>query len=74
MSVPIAYIAVILIWSTTPLGIQWSGVDGSFAFGVALRMGIGLIALLIGTELNSEPISKNVWLGTNLIISGLAIK
>lgn len=46
MSVPIAYIAVILIWSTTPLGIQWSGVDGGFAFGVALRMGIGLIALL----------------------------
>ena len=25
MSVPAAYIAVILIWSTTPLAIQWSG-------------------------------------------------
>ncbi len=46
MSVPIAYITVIIIWSTTPLGIQWSGIDGNFAFGVASRMCIGLLALL----------------------------
>lgn len=25
MSVPAAYLGVILIWSTTPLAIQWSG-------------------------------------------------
>ncbi|HHO59549.1 MAG TPA: DMT family transporter [Thiotrichales bacterium] len=46
MSVPVAYLAVIIIWSTTPLGIQWSGENGNFAFGVALRMGLGLLALL----------------------------
>jgi len=46
VSVPIAYIAIIIIWSTTPLGIQWSGEHGHFAFGVAMRMSIGLIALL----------------------------
>ena len=47
MSVPAAYIIVILIWSTTPLGIQWSGVEVGYEFGVALRMIIGLFALMI---------------------------
>lgn len=47
MSVPISYLSVILIWSTTPLAIQWSGNDVGFQFGVAARMSIGLIALLV---------------------------
>lgn len=47
MSVPLSYISVILIWSTTPLAIQWSGNDVGFQFGVATRMSIGLIALLL---------------------------
>ena len=46
MSVPISYLSVILIWSTTPLAIQWSGNDVGFQFGVATRMLIGLIALV----------------------------
>ncbi len=46
MSVPISYLTVILIWSTTPLAIQWSGHDVGFQFGVAARMTIGLVALL----------------------------
>ncbi len=50
MKVLSAYITVIIIWSTTPLGIQWSGNDVGFAFGVASRMVIGLIALLIITR------------------------
>ncbi|HEB81810.1 MAG TPA: DMT family transporter [Gammaproteobacteria bacterium] len=45
MSVPISYLSVILIWSTTPLAIQWSGHDVGFQFGVAARMFIGLVAL-----------------------------
>lgn len=51
MSVPISYLSVILIWSTTPLAIQWSGNDVGFQFGVAARMAIGLIALLILLQL-----------------------
>ena len=47
MSVPISYISVILIWSTTPLAIQWSGDDVGFQFGVAARMLVGLAALLV---------------------------
>jgi len=47
MSVPISYMSVILIWSTTPLAIQWSGDDVGFQFGVAARMLVGLAALLV---------------------------
>lgn len=46
MSVPAAYLGVILIWSTTPLAIQWSGVDGNYLFGLMARMSIGLIVTL----------------------------
>ncbi|MBD3610441.1 MAG: DMT family transporter [Gammaproteobacteria bacterium] len=52
MSIPAAYIGVILIWSTTPLAIKWSGEGAGYLFGVAARMVIGamlcvaLIALL----------------------------
>jgi drug/metabolite transporter (DMT)-like permease len=42
MSVPAAYIGVIIIWSTTPLAIQWSSDSVGFLFGVVLRMLIGL--------------------------------
>lgn len=45
MSVPISYFTVILIWSTTPLAIQWSSDEVGFQFGVAARMFIALIAL-----------------------------
>jgi len=48
MSVPTAYIGIILIWSTTPLAIQWSGDGPGFLFGVTARMFIGaFICLLI---------------------------
>ena len=42
MPVPAAYLAVIAIWSTTPLGIQWSTLGSSFSFAVMARMLIGL--------------------------------
>jgi drug/metabolite transporter (DMT)-like permease len=49
MSVPAAYLGIILIWSTTPLAIQWSTQGGGFAFAVFARMAIGvaLAALLL---------------------------
>ena len=42
MSVPAAYLAVIAIWSTTPLAIQWSTLGSSFSFAVMSRMLLGL--------------------------------
>ena len=53
MSVPAAYLGVILIWSTTPLAIQWSAQGASFSFAVMARMLIGLaicVLLLFATR------------------------
>jgi drug/metabolite transporter (DMT)-like permease len=47
MSVPAAYIGVLLIWSTTPLAIQWSGQGVGYLFGVTSRMVLGVILALI---------------------------
>ncbi len=41
MSVPAAYLGVIIIWSTTPLAIKWSSEGAGFLFGVTSRMVIG---------------------------------
>jgi drug/metabolite transporter (DMT)-like permease len=41
MSVPAAYLGVILIWSTTPLAVKWSGDGPGFLFGATGRMLIG---------------------------------
>ena len=43
MPVPVAYLAIILIWSTTPLTIQWSTQGVDFALAVLGRMSIGLV-------------------------------
>jgi len=47
MSVPAAFTGVILIWSTTPLAIQWSSEGGGFLFAVTARMVLGLIFCLL---------------------------
>lgn len=46
MSVPAAYLGIILIWSTTPLAIKWSGEDVGFLFGVTGRMLLGAVLCL----------------------------
>ena len=43
MSVPAAYMGIILIWSTTPLAIQWSSESGGFIFAVTARMCVALV-------------------------------
>jgi drug/metabolite transporter (DMT)-like permease len=47
VSVPAAYLGVILIWSTTPLAIQWSAQGASFSFAVMARMLIGWAVCLL---------------------------
>ncbi len=73
MSVPAAYFGVILIWSTTPLAIQWSAQGASFSFAVMARMLIGLaICLLLlrvtRTAFPFTPIARRLY-----AISGLSI-
>ncbi|MHB1246138.1 MAG: DMT family transporter [Sulfuriferula sp.] len=47
MSIPAAYLGVILIWSTTPLAIQWSGTGTDFIFPLLVRMLIGLVVCVM---------------------------
>jgi drug/metabolite transporter (DMT)-like permease len=47
VSVPAAYLGVIIIWSTTPLAIKWSGEGPGFLFGVTARMVISVIVCLV---------------------------
>jgi drug/metabolite transporter (DMT)-like permease len=46
MSVPTAYLGVIIIWSTTPLAIKWSGETG-ILLGVTGRMVLGAVLCLV---------------------------
>lgn len=39
--ISLAYLGVIVVWSTTPLGIQWSTLGSSYTFAVMTRMLIG---------------------------------
>ncbi|MGD8560197.1 MAG: DMT family transporter [Gammaproteobacteria bacterium] len=43
LPVPVAFLAVILIWSTTPLAIQWSSEGWGYLFGVTGRMVLGAL-------------------------------
>jgi len=46
MSVPAAFLGVVLIWSTTPLAIQWSSEGWGYLFGVSGRMVLGALVCL----------------------------
>lgn len=47
MSVPAAYLTIILIWSTTPLAIQWSTDGNGFLFALLARMTVGVVLCLL---------------------------
>ncbi|OYY74485.1 MAG: hypothetical protein B7Y40_04960 [Gammaproteobacteria bacterium 28-57-27] len=70
-----AYAAVVLIWATTPLGIQWSGAEGGFLFGVTARMVLGaLVALpvlwLLGQRISFAPRALMAYAAGSLAIFG----
>lgn len=46
MSVPAAYLAVVMIWSTTPLAVKWSGEGPGFLFGALGRMMLATLLCL----------------------------
>ncbi|MFD2111893.1 DMT family transporter [Thiorhodococcus fuscus] len=54
MSVPAAFLGVVLIWATTPLAIKWSSESGGFLFGVTARMLIGVFVCLVLVALMSR--------------------
>ncbi len=54
MSVPAAFLGVVLIWATTPLAIKWSSEGAGFLFGVASRMVLGVVVCLLLVALVSR--------------------
>ena len=73
MSVPAAYLTVIMIWSTTPLAIQWSGIGVGYEFGVAARMLISLIALMLIVRLSGLPLPWNSHARRVYLVGGVSI-
>lgn len=69
MKVTLAYITVVLIWSTTPLAIKWSVNGPGFLFGVSSRMTIGAICVLLYLAITRQPLPWN----RNAVRSYLAV-
>jgi drug/metabolite transporter (DMT)-like permease len=59
MRVIAAYLGVILLWSTTPLAIKWSGEGPGYLFGVAARMSIGLLGVLLVMTITRTPLRRD---------------
>lgn len=47
MKVVLVYLSVVLLWSTTPLAIKWSGDSFSFIAGVSLRMALAFAIIFV---------------------------
>lgn len=73
MSLPAAFVSVILIWSTTPLAIQWSALGIGFSFAVFSRMAIGavLCASVIAVMRVGFPLHRKARL--SYLASGLSM-
>ncbi len=69
MSVPAAYLGVILIWATTPLAIKWSGEGPGFLFGVGARMVIGVALALLALRLSG----MKLWRGRAAAVAYVAV-
>ena len=70
-----SYLAVMVIWSTTPLAIKWSSDDISYLFGVSARMVIGLLVSLLllkllGLSMHWHRQARRTYLAAGLGIYG----
>jgi drug/metabolite transporter (DMT)-like permease len=73
MSLPAAFVSVILIWSTTPLAIKWSalGIGPSFAVLSRMVVGVLLCAVLLALWRVRFPQHRRAWLA--YAVSGLSM-
>jgi len=73
VSVPAAFLGVVLIWSTTPLAIKWSSEGPGFQFGVTSRMVLGVFACLILVALLGRRLHWHRGALLTYLIGGLGI-
>ena len=55
----LSYLGVILLWSTTPLAIKWSGEGPGWLFGVTTRMSLGLLGVLLVLLISRQPLRRD---------------
>ncbi len=73
MSIPAAYLGVILIWTTTPLAIKWSAEGSGFFFGLTARMAIGALVGLTLLALLRIPLPQHRAARLTYLCSGTGI-
>lgn len=73
MAVPAAYLGVILIWTTTPLAIQWSGDGPGYLFGVTGRLVLSALLSLALVRLLHLPMPWTRRARKCYLASGLGI-
>ncbi|HEY0664799.1 MAG TPA: DMT family transporter [Gallionella sp.] len=73
MSLPAAFVSVIMIWSTTPLAIKWSTLGVGASFAVLSRMAVGtlLCAVLLVLLRERFPMHRRAWQA--YLVSGLSM-
>lgn len=75
MSAPAAYLAVVLIWSTTPLAVKWSAEGAGFLLGATGRMGLAALFCLaltrgLGLELPFDRAARRLYAAASLAVYG----
>lgn len=68
-----AYLGVILIWSTTPLGIVWSAQGVHYTFPLFIRMAIGLAVCLLWLAVTRTRFPLDRQSRQSYLIAGLSI-
>lgn len=56
MRLLLAYISLVLLWTTTPLAIQWSSQGVGFLFGATARMSVGLVCVCVLLIILRQPL------------------
>lgn len=75
MSVPAAFLGIILIWSTTPLAIQWSSGGVGYLFGLSARMALAalfclLLIVLLRIPFRWHTAARRTYLASSLGLYG----
>lgn len=67
------FIVVVLIWSTTPLAVKWSGEGPGFLFGVTARMVIGTVLMLLMARVKRVTVPWHAAAIKTYLAAGLGI-
>jgi drug/metabolite transporter (DMT)-like permease len=73
MSVPAAFLGVVLIWSTTPLAIQWSSEGWGYLFGISGRMILGALVCAVLLQILKPGLPWHREARNTYIAAGVAI-